>query len=335
MFFLRNLSVGQKAKFMSFLFLSVFFTSSFFAIGVQASTSEPEGARIAQVEIPFENPTGFEAENPDLIGGNGKNTGSDQLVGTLKSVVTFLKYGAGIIAFVSLVWSGMRMVSAGDKEDEAKTAQTGVTYSIVALLIIVLIEPLITQTLYGGANGIAPGGQLANPENINAAISAGKRQIIALIQWVEAFTIFLGVGYLIFSGWKFLQDIGGEEEISKQKQVILWMAVGFILIAVDKVLIDQVFYGAILPNESLRVQFIQNPQRGIQEAVGILNYFLQFLAVISVGVMIYAGVMMITSFSNEEGKEKGKKILIGAGIGFLIITGSYILVNSLIMGKVF
>ncbi len=264
-----------------------------------------------------------------------ENEGTVQISETLASVITFLKYFCGILALVWATWSGIRLVTAGNNEETAKEAQAGVTYAIMALMIIVLVEPLITNALYGGGQ-FNPGEQL-KCENIGKATDYGKEQIIAVIEWVKAITVFLGVAFLIFSGWRFLQDIGGEEEISKQKYVIMWIAVGLIVMGIDKVLVDQVIYGAIFDSAACKVEYLDQNERvtrGIREFVGIMKYFLQFLAAISVAIMVYAGFLMITSFTSEENIEKGKKILISAGIGFLIILFSYILVYSMGTGSV-
>ncbi|MBI5414819.1 hypothetical protein HZA38_04890 [Candidatus Peregrinibacteria bacterium] len=205
-------------------------------------------------------------------------------------------------------------------------------YSVIALMLIVLVEPLILDTLYGGGGSFDPGKELVR-ENISKAISAGRLQVLAVIEWIKALTVFLGVAFLIFSAAQFMRDFGGEEQVGKQKTVLTWMAVGFIVIAVDQILIEEILYKAILGSAN-KVYFEQNPSRGILEAVGIMKYFLQFLAAIGFAMIIYGGVLMITNYASEENQEKGKKILITAGIGFLIIAMSYILVNSLATGKV-
>ncbi len=327
-----------RAYRLPFLFMSIaiciLMVSGVFSTTASAEKSSRNRIFIAQRDtdiLPIEDPTDFNSENPEYKGGTGSNEGSDKIVGTLKSIITFLKYLIGVLAFSWFIWAGIRMISAGDKEDQAKAAQKGALYSIVALLLVVLIEPLITNTLFGGG-AFDPGAQL-DLKNIEIAIGAGWLEVIAVVEWVKAFSILLGFAYLLFSAWKFLQDLGGEEEISKQRITLLWMAVGFIVVALDRIIIQEVFYKTFLGVDA-RVLFEQNAVKGIQEIVGILNYMLQFLGIIAIGIIIYAGFLMITSFGNEENWEKGKKILTASGIGFLIILMSYILVNSVLTGRV-
>jgi len=61
-----------------------------------------------------------------------------------------------------------------------------------------------------------------------------------------------------------------------------------------------------------------------------LNYFLTFLGLIATAMIIFGGFLYITSGGDDQGKEKGKKILMYAGLGILIILISFALVNTLL-----
>ena len=62
----------------------------------------------------------------------------------------------------------------------------------------------------------------------------------------------------------------------------------------------------------------------------IVNYFLFFLGLIATIMVIYGGFLYITSAGEDGGAEKGKKILIYAATGIVIILISYALVNTLL-----
>jgi len=62
----------------------------------------------------------------------------------------------------------------------------------------------------------------------------------------------------------------------------------------------------------------------------IVNYFLFFLGLIATVMVIYGGFLYITSGGDDSGAEKGKKILIYAAIGIIVILISYALVNTLL-----
>lgn len=62
----------------------------------------------------------------------------------------------------------------------------------------------------------------------------------------------------------------------------------------------------------------------------IVDFILLFLGLIAVVMVIYGGFLYVTSAGNEEAVGKGKKILIYAAIGIVIILISFALVNTLL-----
>lgn len=68
----------------------------------------------------------------------------------------------------------------------------------------------------------------------------------------------------------------------------------------------------------------------IRTLVGrIIRYFLGLLGIIAVALMMYAGFTIMTAAGNPEKVEKGKKIMINAVIGLVIIISSYAIVAFL------
>ena len=61
----------------------------------------------------------------------------------------------------------------------------------------------------------------------------------------------------------------------------------------------------------------------------ILSYFLGFLGFVCVIMVIYGGVLYVTSAGNDENVRKAKKILLYAGVGVILIMISYALVTTL------
>lgn len=61
--------------------------------------------------------------------------------------------------------------------------------------------------------------------------------------------------------------------------------------------------------------------------VGFMNYFLSFLGLIAVIMVVYAGILLVTAQGDEQQINKGKKIILWAAIGMLIIMLSYAIVQ--------
>jgi|GEM_PF-1538013 len=64
----------------------------------------------------------------------------------------------------------------------------------------------------------------------------------------------------------------------------------------------------------------------------IVNFALTFLGLLAVLIVIYGGVLYVTSGGEEEKTGKGKKAITYASIGILIVLGSYAFVNTIIKG---
>jgi Type IV secretion system pilin len=62
----------------------------------------------------------------------------------------------------------------------------------------------------------------------------------------------------------------------------------------------------------------------------IVNFFLGFLGLIAVLMVIYGGVLVLTSGSNPEQAGKGKKILLYAALGIIIILLSFAFVSTIL-----
>ncbi len=64
--------------------------------------------------------------------------------------------------------------------------------------------------------------------------------------------------------------------------------------------------------------------------VKVVQYALGFLGLFAVVMIIYGGFLYVSSGGESEGPEKGKKVILYAVIGLLIIMGSYTIVNTVI-----
>lgn len=62
----------------------------------------------------------------------------------------------------------------------------------------------------------------------------------------------------------------------------------------------------------------------------IVNFFLLFLGFIATVMIIYGGVLYVTSAGNQESIDKAKKILLYAVVGIVIILISFALVNTIL-----
>lgn len=60
-----------------------------------------------------------------------------------------------------------------------------------------------------------------------------------------------------------------------------------------------------------------------------VNFILPYLAVAAFAAFVYAGILYVTAYGNDEQLGKAKKIMIYAAIGLIIVILSYSIVNLL------
>lgn len=74
-------------------------------------------------------------------------------------------------------------------------------------------------------------------------------------------------------------------------------------------------------------------QGGLRELIlTFLNFFLGFLGLIAVIMVIYGGILYVTAAGEQEKVDKGKKIIMYAVIGIVIILLSWALVSTVLTG---
>jgi hypothetical protein len=69
-----------------------------------------------------------------------------------------------------------------------------------------------------------------------------------------------------------------------------------------------------------------------QLALNFLNFFLGFLGFLAVVMIIYGGILYVTAAGKQETIDKGKKIIMYAIVGIVIILLSFAIVNTVLGG---
>ncbi len=109
--------------------------------------------------------------------------------------------------------------------------------------------------------------------------------------------------------------------------------ISLVVLAGTLLSVDTVFANSLL-NSSDAPSIITNATGGEGDAkaliLRIVNYFLTFLGVIAVLMVIYAGVLYVTSAGNDDSVGQAKKILLYSGVGLLLVFVSFALVNTIL-----
>ncbi len=135
--------------------------------------------------------------------------------------------------------------------------------------------------------------------------------------------IFIGVSILFFVLSIFLMITAGgeEEEISKQRNALLWAMIGFVFIALAADVSD-----ALNPiqNEGIDV----DASRGIKVFQKIVTYLQLVLGLIAVVFTFYAGFRFVTAGDDEETIDQSKRHFFWGIMGLIVVILADPLVNN-------
>lgn len=250
-------------------------------------------------------------------------TGACELAGLLVYAVRQGKMLIGATAFLIMIVAGFRLVIS-QSEEALTTARRSVLGAIIGLFVIFITEPVI-NALYGGF-GI-PASEVLDPANIPVAAGVLSAELFGILQWGEALVAIVAIGLLIVQAVYVLGSFGAEETIRKAYRAVFSSIVGILLIVFDQAIAATFGVGAILPLFAgpTTIPFFV-------EVFGMLRFLLAFVAIVVIAVIIYAGGLMLVNFGNEEILNKGKTILLNAALGLLLISVSFVIVSTVILG---
>lgn len=250
----------------------------------------------------------------DIIGavGIGMPTlgqGAGAYVNLAEIIISQLRPLLFILGTLLITILGFRMV-IGQEDESIDKAKTTIISVISGIMIAFLIEPFI-GAFYG-----AYGESITAPAMGVSILSA---QVEGILDWILTLAGIIAVTMIIVSGLKAVANPLNEEGLSNLRQTIISVAAGM-LVLIFRVAITIGFGATGNPNPNIIIEAI----------VTILTFLLAFIGLAAVVVLIYAGILMLLNFGNDEAISKAKGIIQRAIIGIIIILVSIGIVQFVI-----
>lgn len=240
-------------------------------------------------------------------------------ISTLQTVIfqmiDVVKYMLGSLAVLVMAILGIRLTVSTKSEEKITEAKTHLTYLLIGFVLIMIADYFVANVLYG-----AEGEVLATEESARFFSRQGSLELQRIYTGVEAFVGVIAVLVIIINGFRIVVSAG--EEIDTQKKAIMWAVVGLVIIGIAELVIKDIIFaeqGSTL-----------NIPRGIDLIVTLTNFITGFVAFLSVALIVYAGIQFVISFVSEGSNDKGKKALLAAIIGIIVVAGSYALTSTII-----
>lgn len=248
-------------------------------------------------------------------------TGERQLNEITRAVANTIKNLIAGLAVMWIVYAGARMIFAQGDESVITEQKKAILYAGVGLVSILLVGRGIDY-LYGPAGIVRT--ELVRDQGFT-------NEVYGVVNFIKALVGTVAILFIVISGVRTLFATGQEDELTKQKTSILWIAVGLIMIAVDKIIIENFF---IIPTQEQSDQIRTSNITSVINVIGsVIQFILGFVGLIAFGALIYGAATMIMNFGNDEMVEKAKKIIKNAIIGILVILSAYVIVSTLVVFK--
>ncbi len=211
-------------------------------------------------------------------------------------------------AFATII-TGLTLVSTSDESYMQKAK--GALIAIITGMFLVRLAPTMVRVFYE-QQALLTFGTGVNPNYDNVTV-----ELVGIAQWFEMLAITVAVFTIILAAFRAIASFGSESAHQAVRRSVLH-GIGGILVIIFIGVIRIVFYADRRPNVL------------IQEIFFRVNIVLGFVAIVMIGIIIYAGLLMVLSVANEGNNEKAKGIIFRAIIGLIVVLLSVVLIQIVI-----
>jgi|GEM_PF-3273900 hypothetical protein len=236
------------------------------------------------------------------------------LTGLILNITDYLVGMIGIISVLGIVIGGTLYVISAGNEQRAAQAKRIIAFSIIGL-IIVLIRVVIIMLIYGWLGTPVP----STIPHTSVTFETIIRNIIIFLQ---AFLAAVATLLIIIGGFMYITSVGDEQKTGKAKQTIFAALIGLFVALIAGLIVD--ITDAIATDKVYDLSIL-----GIK-LINIISFVLSFTSIAAIAAFIYGGFTYLASGGNDEKIQRGKRILIYATVGIVVIMISAAIVNIVI-----
>lgn len=241
----------------------------------------------------------------------------------------YVKLIVVVIGILYITIMGYTLVTSGENEENVTTAKRGLTYAIVAFVMISMSQEI------GQIFDMRDHSILQNPQEILKRVRLFDRRVEIIMTFIKYVIGTYATLMIVKNGIKLITAGGKEEEATKQKMSLLYSMGGLVLIYIGDIFIKKVFY-KIDKNVYSGITGVHptvDAKAGVEQIVGITNFIVSFVGPIAVLVLLVGAIMYATAGGEEDKMNKAKRLIISAAIGIIVIFGAFAGVSTIIAGR--
>lgn len=199
------------------------------------------------------------------------------------------------IAVLVMMIAGVLMVA---KEESADTTATVIRtfISAAAGLILLLLIDVIQSVMSGAQNPIL---------DTNAGTILSK-ELIGVVNYATTAVGVIAILFMIISGIQAIFEFGSGEGTTHIRQTVISVMSGILVLLVRGAIVQSVYIDG-------------RPDTILTRIIGFIQQSLNFLGVIAVAIIMYAGLLMILNVGNDEQYKNARTIIMRVVIGLIII----------------
>lgn len=246
-------------------------------------------------------------------------SGASNITSAILYAADFLKYIMGGLAIMTIIISGIRLVTGGKQiEEVANKQKEHLKYAIIGLVIIIVADQFVLNVFYGQQGEI-----FGSQSEIQEAATRGSEYLRGIYSAWMYFAGSIAVLMIVVAGFRYVTSAGNEEVEGKSKKRIAYAVVGLLVLGIGEFVVKDI----VFPNQGSTLPDVEQGKRLIVQFTNFISGFISTLAFI---VYIYAGYLYVTAFGNEDATSKAKNAFIGATIGLLLAAAAFGIVNTVI-----
>ena len=223
---------------------------------------------------------------------------------------------AAVAALLAMTIAGFFLALSGS-ETQTTTARRVFISSMAGLALMNLVDvfasSLISTNFAFSPSSLTPSGAtILTAPDIAGDILAGEAR--DLIAFLEVPLGILCVVMIIVSGIRAIANFGSEDGVAQLRRTVLFTVAGFILVYMRSTLVGGALLSPGIADGS--------PSSTIHVVLLVLNRIIAFTIILAIGMIVYAGILMIANIGREEQYSKAKGLIIRVAIGLLVMVAS-------------
>lgn len=255
---------------------------------------------------------------PSFSSEDNPQEGAVILADTLIRFLDFLKLLITPVAMIFITIMGVRMVSAGNENEQVTTdSKNYIKYALEGLIVIFLADSIVTN-FFGSEGEIFRSGE-------SGAMEFGRKAsslFTGIYNLVEVMIGAIAVFVLVMSGMRYVAGSYSDDQVGKAKKHITWALVGLFVIGVSEFVVKKVLF----QNQGLKLGLDEAKQLFVQ----VTNFAAGTVGTLSFIFMLYAGYLYVLGFQNEDNVAKAKKIIYGAVVGIILALAAFAITSTVV-----